>query len=329
MFDGTTKTCLVPLRADCVPNLDIIIVSLTSPRILLSHILMSIMVNARSVIKPLVETNGNSATYGSIDSKKCLNGEKGDIHHSVDHDDDNNDEATFFRLVQRNRPFRLYLLSFVVTHTGEWLTYIASITVIENLLGSADATSRTAIGVLVLVRLIPNVLLMSVGGTLADSRDRRESMIFLDIVGAVVVLLFIVAFECKSLVGIYLVTFLQQCVAALYEPCRSSIIPLLVPQENYLKKATTLSSLAWSLMAAVGSSLGGIAVTSLGVRACFGTFKASQSTRQYGLLKDKAANLISASNPQSWIVSLIWRVHTSCGWWVVPGMLPLKQNQPR
>jgi Na+/melibiose symporter-like transporter len=232
---------------------------------------------AKTIFEDESLVNSNRTIYGSTVEIKVVNGEQHDVQiisdeNEFDRNYKDDNKATFIGLLRRNRPFRLYLLSYIITHTGEWLTYIASITVIESLLGNADATSRTAIGILVVVRLIPNVVLMSIGGTLADSRDRRESMIVLDIIGALVVLLFMVAFRCKSIVGIYLVTFIQQCVAAVYEPCRSSIIPLLVTREDYLKKATTLASMSWSLMAAVGSSLGGVAVTSLGVQACFGTF---------------------------------------------------------
>ena len=179
-------------------------------------------------------------------------------------------EPSFYTLLRENREFRLYISSFLVTTCGEWLTYVAAIAMIEEWLGGDDATSsRTAISYLVVIRLMPNVILSAVGGLLADSRDRRQSMIALDTVGALVTLLNLVAFYYKSIPFIYLVTMLQQCVAALYEPCRGAILPLIVTDEEALKKATTLSNLAWSLTTAIGASLGGVVVSYFGCRVCF------------------------------------------------------------
>jgi MFS family permease len=70
---------------------------------------------------------------------------------------------------------------------------------------------------------------------------------------------------------LYLVAFIQATVASIYDPVRRAIVPLLVTQEDYLQKATLLSGLAYSLMAAFGSSLGGIVASKYGVTSCFGT----------------------------------------------------------
>jgi hypothetical protein len=69
---------------------------------------------------------------------------------------------------------------------GEWLTNIASIKLIDKLHG--DNMSRTAISLLVTIRLMPSVLFSPAGGASTDSRDRRESMITLELVGAFIAL---------------------------------------------------------------------------------------------------------------------------------------------
>jgi predicted MFS family arabinose efflux permease len=181
----------------------------------------------------------------------------------------NSENISYWKLLQSNREFRLFITSFLITHGGEWLTYIACIDFIENQLGKSNTTSRTAISLLIACRLLPNFLLSSFGGTLADSRDRRESMIFLDICGAICALLFVVAYQLESIFLIYVMSFLQESIAGLYQPCCSSIIPLMVKNEQALKKATTLSGLAWSVMAAVGSASGGFVVAAFGIRNCF------------------------------------------------------------
>ena len=58
-------------------------------------------------------------------------------------------------------------------------------------------------------------------------------------------------------------------MAAFYDPARRALTPSLVPRSK-LHLATTLDSFAWSLVGALGSSLGGLAASKVGVYACFG-----------------------------------------------------------
>jgi MFS family permease len=180
-----------------------------------------------------------------------------------------NPEPTFYGLLKDNRQFRLFLLSYVITLCGEWLTYVALITMIEAWLQGEQGSSRTTISYFVLIRLFPNVIFSAAGGALADSRDRRHSIIALDVLGALVTLLFLLVWYSKSISALFLVTMLQQVIAALYEPCHSALMPLLVTNEEELKKATTLCGLAWSLIAAICASLGGVIVSYYGCRVCF------------------------------------------------------------
>jgi hypothetical protein len=138
-------------------------------------------------------------------------------------------------------------------------------------------------------------------------------MIGFDILGAAVALSFIMAQYLERPELIYLSTFLQQSCAGLYEPCRSAIVPQLVREGPYLQKATTLSGIAWSTMAAVGSSLGGLLVASLGVSTCFGKWCLCSFLKQcqlesncislYCIVLDSLTYLLSA-----W---LLWLMHGS------------------
>jgi MFS family permease len=186
-----------------------------------------------------------------------------------DIDDDDNNEISYWRLLRKNREYRFFISSYLITHCGEWLTYIASIDFIERQLETSETPSRTTISILVLVRLLPNVLLSSFGGTLADAYDRRKLMITLDVAGGICALFFVVAYQLKSISLIYLATFLQQCIAGLYQPSSSSIIPLLVSDDKELQKATTLAGLAWSGMTAFGAAASGFIVDAFGSRTCF------------------------------------------------------------
>ena len=119
-----------------------------------------------------------------------------------------------------------------------------------------------------LLRLIPN-LLSIFGGTIADSYDKRKSMMKLNILSSTIAIQFLIAYQYKSIMLIYLLTSLQSIIAALYEPIRMSFIPMLVTDDEYLKKATTMTSLVWSVMAAFGAGIGGFVSAYVGVQACF------------------------------------------------------------
>ena len=182
-------------------------------------------------------------------------------------------KVTYLSLVQSNKPLQLFLSSYIITQMGEWFTYVASIELMEQILGPNKVTSsRRYISYLVVFRLLPFLFISPFGGVLADVRDRRKSMIVLDWIGAIAPLLFLIGAYFQSIPIIYLVTAIQSTIAALYEPCRNSIIPLLAPGEEEMQKATILAGLVWSVMAAFGAATGGFMVSIVGIRACFGKF---------------------------------------------------------
>jgi len=173
--------------------------------------------------------------------------------------------ATYWKLFWNNIPFTLYILSYFSAHAGEWFTYVAQLTAVKHI----SSESQTSVSILVAIRTVPNVLFASFGGALADAMDRRVAMIALDVMGMFVVLLYLPILHYESLASLYIVAFVQATVAAIYDPLRQSIVPLLVPEADYLKKATTITGMAWSVMAAVGASLGGIVVSSFGMPFSF------------------------------------------------------------
>lgn len=129
--------------------------------------------------------------------------------------------------------------------------------------------SRTSISFLVILRLLPSALFASVGGVLADSYDRRTIMFVLDCTGALVAWLYILSYYLESIYALYFATLLQMTVAALYEPSRTAIVPSLILDEEGMKKAMTISGLAWSVMQALGSSMGGLLTQWVGIQMCF------------------------------------------------------------
>ena len=126
-----------------------------------------------------------------------------------------------------------------------------------------------SISILVVLRLLPYILFSNIGGVLADSYDRRNILFALSILGSFTAFFFLLAYQLKSLAALYVATFCQMTVAAMYEPARNSLVPMLVTNERYLKKALTLTGLTWSVMASVGASTGGLVTEYAGINACF------------------------------------------------------------
>ena len=179
--------------------------------------------------------------------------------------------VTYYNLLRNNKPFRLYMLCYITSQIGEWFTYVAVIDLLEQIIGTTNQDSgRIYVSFLVAFRLLPILVLSPLGGVVADAYDRRTSMIILNLIAAILPLLFITALHFQSVSIIYIVLSLQGIVSAMYEPCQSAILPLMVPDSEEQQKATTLTGLAWSSMGALGSGLGGYVVTLVGVQGCFG-----------------------------------------------------------
>ena len=171
----------------------------------------------------------------------------------------------YFRLLQRNPRFRLYLISHLCQHIGDWFTRIASLLTIERLAPG----SGSALSILALTRMIPQVFVSHIGGVLADKYDRRNIMRCLDCIGAVAVLFVLVAIRLESLPLFYIVSVIRSIIHSLYEPSTKSIVPLIVPEPSSLKRAATLSSMAWASMLVLGGVIAGDSTAYIGVQVCY------------------------------------------------------------
>ena len=234
--------------------------------------------------------------YGSVNGSDTQQLRR--ICHKNDSNNDSQEQetdvaskTTYYSLILKNIPFRYYLSSYITNHIGEWLTYLAALTAIQEILYQQHALATTVIGdngnatlirsrgskpqtaisILVVVRCMSKVIVSPLGGVLADRHDRRIVMIVLCLLGAVVAFAFVAAVQFQSLQLIYIAAFMQEVLSGLYEPSCTAIIPLLIPNdhEEELEKAVILTSIAWSTVAAFGSALGGFLVSLLGTQGCF------------------------------------------------------------
>ena len=175
----------------------------------------------------------------------------------------------YLLLIKRNPRYRLYLISHLCQHVGDWYIRIASLLLVERL----APNSATAVSIVIIVKMIPQVTMTHIGGALADSFDRRKLMILLDTLGAFTTLLFLVAIRSENLILFYIVTALRATVHSIYEPITKSIVPMIASDSKEdLKKANTLNGLAWSFMVLVGGVVAGRSSAHFGVQICYREF---------------------------------------------------------
>ena len=169
----------------------------------------------------------------------------------------------YLELLRRNRDFRLVWLGQVVSQLGDWFDSIAVYTLVLNLTGSGRA-----VGLVLVARFLPTVIIAPLSGILADRFNRRHIMIASDILRAVVVLGFLFVRRPEQLWMIYALTILQLAFSAFFEPARSAAIPSLVSRRE-LVAANAISSVTWSAMLTLGAAIGGVITGAFGTDVAF------------------------------------------------------------
>jgi Major Facilitator Superfamily len=208
-------------------------------------------------------------------------------------------KTSYWNLIRDHSHYRWFLVSYIITQLGEWFTYVASLSMLEAAAGhvpndaaeemlefdpssslaqpsSSTSSGHIYISMLVVCRLVPNTVFSFLGGILADTCDRKRVMFLLDICGGGVAICFYLMAQTAdphhphvtTIAILYICTIAQSAISGLYQPSRTAIVPLMVGAQ-YIEKANELSTIIWSLSAAVGSSAGGFLVQHAGVAYCF------------------------------------------------------------
>ncbi len=117
----------------------------------------------------------------------------------------------YVALLRRNREFRQLWLGQVVSQLGDWFNTIALFTLVLRLTGSGRA-----VGLVLVARFLPSVVLGPLSGVLADRFDRRHIMIASDAARAVVVLGFLFVRGPEQVWLVYVLTVLQLAFSAFF-----------------------------------------------------------------------------------------------------------------
>ncbi|HET7294290.1 MAG TPA: MFS transporter [Vicinamibacteria bacterium] len=167
-------------------------------------------------------------------------------------------------LLRRRPAFARLWIAEVISLGGDWFTLVAlSVAVVR-----ASQGSGLALGALIVTQLLPMVVLGPWSGALVDRFDRRGLLVASDLARVLVVLAFIPASSSGRLLPLYALALLHFSVATVFEPGRAAILPSLVDDAE-LVRASTLSSVTWSVMAAVGGLASGTLLAAFGMGAAF------------------------------------------------------------
>ena len=110
----------------------------------------------------------------------------------------------YVELLRRNRDFRQLWLGQVVSQLGDWFNTIAVYTLVLELTGS-----RRAVGLVLVARFVPTIVLGPLAGVVADRVSRRTIMITSDVLRAVVVLGFLFVRRPEHVWMVYALTLAQ------------------------------------------------------------------------------------------------------------------------
>jgi MFS family permease len=169
----------------------------------------------------------------------------------------------YVELLRGNRDFRRLWLGQVISQLGDWFDTIALFTLVLRLTGSGRA-----VGLVLVARFLPSVVLGPLSGVVADRFNRRHVMIASDAARAVVVLGFLFVRRPEQVWLVYVLTILQLAFSAFFEPARTAAVPSVVP-ERQLVAANAISSVTWSAMLTLGAAIGGPITGWFGTDAAF------------------------------------------------------------
>ena len=134
------------------------------------------------------------------------------------------------------KPFRRLWISLSLSSLGDWLGFLATTSLAQQLVGSYSA-KLYAIGGVLFVRLLPALFIGPIAGVWADRFNRRTTMVVTDLLRCG---LFISIPLLQTLPWLFAATFLIECASLFWIPAKEASIPNLVPR-NRLESANQLA----------------------------------------------------------------------------------------
>ncbi|MCX7570075.1 MFS transporter [Tumebacillus sp. DT12] len=132
-----------------------------------------------------------------------------------------------YRAVLQNRNYFWMWIGQAISQIGDALSVVAIPLLVYQITGSA-----LDLAISFMITTLPWILIGPFAGVLVDRADRRTVLIATDLIR---VLFMLIIFFTSNIYLIYVLLFLSQCMATIFSPARSAVIPELVPREMYVK----------------------------------------------------------------------------------------------
>ncbi|MBM2802529.1 MAG: transporter [Deltaproteobacteria bacterium] len=165
----------------------------------------------------------------------------------------------------RHRDFRLFWIGLLLSSVGSQFTTVAMAWQIYEL-----TNSPLQIGLIGLVRAVPQMVILLFGGLLADAMNRRKLMMItqgsLFFVSGTLALLTVTGRITP--LKLYAVTVFLALFSSLEAPSRHAIVTNLVPAED-LSRALAISSTQRQIATIAGPSIAGIVLAFAGPSICY------------------------------------------------------------
>jgi dTMP kinase len=167
------------------------------------------------------------------------------------------ERLSYWSLLRNGTFFRFFLAQFV-SSLGDWMGVIA-IAVVANELGGV-----TAVGTVMIARVLPGFVVGPLAGVFADRWDRKKLMVSADVLRGLII--FSIPFV-PNLIYLLVVSVALESLTLIWGPAKDASLPHFVPT-RYLAHANSLSliaiygawplaSILYSALATFGSFLGG------------------------------------------------------------------------
>ncbi len=169
-----------------------------------------------------------------------------------------------WKLLTTNPVFTRLWLSQVLSMAGDWLSFVALLSLMLELTGSGLSVST-----LLLCTSVPSLLVAPIAGVVADRCDRRRVMITADLVRMLCVLGYLLLESADQAWLAYLLTILLAVASGFFAPAAAAALPNLVTA-GQLTSANALAGATGGVMTALAAWLGGWVSAHLGRPLAFG-----------------------------------------------------------
>ena len=160
-----------------------------------------------------------------------------------------------------SKDFTLVVIGQIISLFGSAAIRFALPLYLLNLSGSS-----ALYGTVTACAFIPAILLSPVGGIIADRANKRNIMVVLDFMTAVIILIFSLLMNYVNIILLLVITLmLLYGIAGAYQPSVQASIPLLMSQENYMRANSIINTIS-SFSSLMGPILGGILYSIYGIK---------------------------------------------------------------